>query len=331
MAARAPLGAVAGLGVAPDVRVSTSTGEAGARRTTHAIAMEQVGVHYFGTLGVRVIRGRAFTGRDLADRGDAEDGRQSETPVIINRTAERQIFGAGRAVGQRLREEDEGRRYVVIGVVPDVRPAFQTADAVASAFAPIAAARFGRASIPGTTVLVRGMSDRRAMAAVRGELARTHPGLTIFDARTMDEHLERFDRMIGFGIGLLAGLSVFGLVLATIGLTGVTSYAVARRRNEIGIRLALGARRAHVLWLVLREGTFLVVAGALLGSAGAFAVSRVLSALIAQLAQLLGTVIGDPVLLVGAPALLVVAALCVCVVPAWRSVRIDPASTLRAE
>ena len=332
VAERAPLGAVAGLGVAPDVRVSTSTGEAGARRTTHAIAMEQVGVHYFGTLGVRVIRGRAFTRRDLAGGGDAEDSRPSETPVVINQTAERQIFGTGGAVGRRLQEEeDEGRRYVVVGVVPDFRPAIQTADAVASAFAPIAAARFGRASIPGTTVLVRGMSDGRAIAAVRDELARTHPGLTIFDARTMDEDLERFDRVVGFGVGLFAGLSVFGLVLAVIGLTGVTSYAVARRRNEIGIRLALGAGRPHVLWLVLRESTFLVVAGALLGIAGAFVVSRVLSALIAQLAQLLGTVIGDPVLLVGAPALLVVAALLACVVPAWRSVRIDPAATLRAE
>ena len=330
VAERAPLGAVAGLGVVPDVRVSTSTGEAGARRTTHSIAMEQVGVHYFGTLGVRVIRGRAFTRRDLAGGGDAEDGRQTETPVVINRTAERQIFGTGRAVGRRLQEEDEGRRYVVVGVVPDFRPAIQTADAVASAFAPIAAARFGGASIPGTTVLVRGMSDRRTMAAVRDELARTHQGLTIFDARTMDEDLERFDRVVGFGVGLFAGLSVFGLVLAVIGLTGVTSYAVARRRNEIGIRLALGAGRPHVLWLVLRESTFLVVAGALLGIAGAFVVSRVLSALIAQLAQLLG-VIGDPVLLVGAPALLVVAALLACVVPAWRSVRIDPAATLRAE
>ena len=331
VAERAPLGTVVGLGVAPDVRVSTSTGEAGARRTTHSIAMEQVGVHYFGALGVRVIRGRAFTRRDLAGGGDAEDGRQSQTPVVINQTAERQIFGTGGAVGRWLWEEDEDRRYVVVGVVPDFRPAFQTADAVASAFAPIAAARFGRASIQGTTVLVRGMADRRTMAAVRGELARAHPGLTIFYARTMDEHLERFDRMVRFGVGLFAGLSVFGLVLATIGLTGVTSYAVARRRNEIGIRLALGARRPHVLWLVLRESTFLVVAGALLGIAGAFVVSRVLSALIAQLAQLLGTVIGDPVLLVGAPALLVVAALLACVVPAWRSVRIDPAATLRAE
>ena len=137
--------------------------------------------------------------------------------------------------------------------------------------------------------------------------------------------------LIRVGVGLYAGLSLFGLVLATIGLTGVTAYAVARRRVEIGVRLALGARRPHVLWLVLREAAFLVVAGALLGAAGALAVTRALSALAADLAQVLATVIGDPVLIVGGPAVLVAAALVACAVPAWRSVRIDPASTLRAE
>ena len=180
-------------------------------------------------------------------------------------------------------------------------------------------------------MLVGGMSDGGVMAAVRRELTRTHPRLTIFDARTMDEHLEWFERTIRVGVGLYAGLSLFGLVLATIGLTGVTAYAVARRRVEIGVRLALGARRPHVLWLVLREATFLVVAGALLGAAGALAVTRALSALAADLAQVLATVIGDPVLIVGGPMLLAAAALVASAVPAWRSVRIDPASTLRAE
>ena len=81
-------------------------------------------------------------------------------------------------------------------------------------------------------------------------------------------------------------------MLATIGLTGVTAYAVARQRSEIGIRLALGAERPHVLWLVLREGTFLVVTGVVLGSAGAFALSRALSALDPDYAQVLGDFVG---------------------------------------
>ena len=130
-----------------------------------------------------------------------------------------------------------------------------------------------------------------------------------------------FERSIRIAVSPLAGLALFGLVLATIGLTGVTSYAVARRRREIGIRLALGAERLHVLWLVLREGTFLVVTGAVLGAAGAFALSRALSALDPDLARVLGAYVGDRVLLVGAPMLLVAAALLACAVPAWRAVR----------
>ena len=331
LAERAPVVAATGFGgVASDVRVSTSIAQTDAPRTFHSIALEHVGVRYFETLGVPVVRGRALTERDLAGGGLGEGARTAETAVVINQTAEQQIFGRGGAIGRRLRTEDDGD-YVVVGVVSDIRPAFLAAAAVAKAFAPMSAAGVGRASSPETTVLVRGMPGGGAMAAVRGDLTRTHPRLTIFDARTMDEHLERFERLIRIGVGQLAGLSLFGLVLAAIGLTGVTSYAVTRRRNEIGIRLALGAGRPHVLWLVLRESTYLVAAGALLGATGAFAASRVLSALAADLAQILATVIGDPVMLVGGPALLAAAALVASAVPAWRSVRIDPTSTLRAE
>ena len=333
LAERAPLG----LGVASNVRVSASasaaasTVAADAARAYHSIALERVGVGYFETLGVPLVRGRTFTARDLAAGRPGEDARAGETAVVINRTAARQIFGSGGAIGRRLRADGDGRSYVVVGVVPDVGADFLATGTAARAFAPIPAAGLGRASGPGTTVLVGGTSDGGAMAAVRRELTRTHPRLTIFDPRTMDEHLDRFERTIRLGVGLYAGLSLFGLVLATIGLTGVTAYAVARRRIEIGVRLALGARRPHVLWLVLREATFLVVAGALLGAVGALAVTRALSALAADLAQVLATVIGDPVLIVGGPMLLAAAALVASAVPAWRSVRIDPASTLRAE
>ena len=329
LAERAPLG----LGVASNVRVSASASTAAvdAARAYHSVALERVGVGYFETLGVSLVRGRAFTGRDRAAGGPGGDARAAQTAVVINRTAERQIFGSGGAIGRRLRADDDGGSYVVVGVVPDVGADFLATGTTARAFAPISAAGLGRASGRGATVLVGGMSDGGVMAAVRRELTRTHPRLTIFDARTMDEHLEWFERTIRVGVGLYAGLSLFGLVLATIGLTGVTAYAVARRRVEIGVRLALGARRPHVLWLVLREAAFLVVAGALLGAAGALAVTRALSALAADLAQVLATVIGDPVLIVGGPAVLVAAALVACAVPAWRSLRIDPASTLRSE
>ena len=333
VAERPPLAAAAAPGAMSDVRVSTSVGAGDVQRTFHPLALEHVGGRYFETLGVPIVRGRTFTERDFAGSG-AEDARESETPVVINQTAEQRVFGAGSAVGSRLWADDDDRSFVVVGVVPDVRPGLLNMTPntpVATAFAPIPVERLGSASIQGITVLVRGMSEHSTMAAVRDELSRTHPRLTIFDARTMDEYLERFERIVRITVGQLASLSLFGLVLATIGLTGVTSYAVARQRSEIGIRLALGAERLHVLWLVLREGTFLVLTGAVLGAAGAFALSRGLSALDPDAAQVLGAFVGDQVLLVGAPMLLVAAAMLACAVPAWRAVRIDPASTLRAE
>lgn len=100
------------------------------------------------------------------------------------------------------------------------------------------------------------------------------------------------------------GIGVFGLILASIGLAGVTAYAVARRTREIGIRMALGATTGQVLRLVMQEGAALVAAGTVLGFAGAVLISRALSAMTAELARAFGASTGDPFLLIGAPLLL---------------------------
>ena len=136
-----------------DVRESTSVEAGDVQRTFHPIALEHVGGRYFQTLAVPIVRGRTFTEHDFAG-GGAEDVRESETPVVINQTAEQRIFGAGSAVGSRLWADDDGRSYVVIGVVPDIRPGLLNMTPntpVATAFAPIPVARFGSASIQGTT------------------------------------------------------------------------------------------------------------------------------------------------------------------------------------
>ena len=291
------------------------------------VARDYVSVNYFATLGIPVVRGRALTGRDIA--GDSSTpGRGTETPVILNQTGARRIFEDGVVIGRPLRTDDQ-QSYVVVGVVPDVRSAFLTADAVPTVFVPIRPESLGWSWTEGTTVMVRGVSGGDAMAPVRRELSRVHPDLTLFDVRTMDEHLARFDRIIRFNLRQFGVLGFFGLALGAIGLAGVASYAVARQHKEIGIRLALGARRAQVLSAVLREATVLSLAGALVGSGAAYGLSRALSAWIADIA-IFGTV-SDPILLVGAAALFVAIVLAACCVPASRAVRIDPAMTLRAE
>ena len=120
-------------------------------------------------------------------------------------------------------------------------------------------------------------------------------------------------------------------MLAAIGLAGVTAYAVAQRRKEIAIRTTVGASRAQVLRLVLREGAALVSVGTILGFLGAIAMARVLSALTNIFVDALKVGTDDPRLLVGAPLLLAAVAMIACYVPARRSVQIDPVKALREE
>jgi ABC-type antimicrobial peptide transport system permease subunit len=124
---------------------------------------------------------------------------------------------------------------------------------------------------------------------------------------------------------------VFGLVLAAIGLAGVTAYTVAQRRKEIGIRMALGARKGQALALVLREGAALVSVGTVLGFLGAIALAKILSAMTNIVVKSLKVGTDDPRLLVGAPLLLAALAMLACYLPARRAAKIDPLKALREE
>ena len=121
------------------------------------------------------------------------------------------------------------------------------------------------------------------------------------------------------------------VVLASVGLAGVTAYALARRTHEFGIRLALGASRGNVLGLVLREGVVIVLAGTAIGLGVALAATRALGSFIDTFAQTTSMTVSDPVLLIGAPVLLAGIALAACYVPARRAMRIDPSEALRSE
>ena len=127
------------------------------------------------------------------------------------------------------------------------------------------------------------------------------------------------------------GIGLFGLALAAIGLGGVTAYAVAQRRKEIAIRMALGARAANVLRLVLREGAWLVGVGTVVGLLAALAIGRTLGAYIELVSEALRTSVSDPVLLVGGPLILAIFTMLACLVPASRSTRVDPVVALKEE
>jgi ABC-type antimicrobial peptide transport system permease subunit len=186
-------------------------------------------------------------------------------------------------------------------------------------------------SAPGATIIIRGPSGSDAINAVRAELASIDPHLTVFNIRTMYEQIGQMNSIIQLSSTFYGGIGVFGLILASIGLGGVTAYAVARRSKEIGIRMALGSSRNQVLRLVMKEGAMLVAVGTVLGFAGAVLISRALSSMTAEVARALGASTGDPLLLIGAPLLLAGLAMLACYLPARKATEIDPLAALRQE
>jgi ABC-type antimicrobial peptide transport system permease subunit len=183
----------------------------------------------------------------------------------------------------------------------------------------------------GIIVMVRSDRGADAMEGVRKELAAIDPNVAVFRVHTLAGQIDDTLANLRMGQFIYGGIGAFGMVLAAIGLAGVTAYSVARRRKEIGIRMALGARQGQVLRLVLREGGSLVIAGSVLGFLGALALSRVISALSSLFGPAFRAGMSDPRLLVGAPLLLAALAMLACYIPARRSAAIDPLKALREE
>jgi macrolide transport system ATP-binding/permease protein len=309
----------------PNTRVSSSTGAAGGRQVWCDVFRERIGANYFATLGVPLAGGHEFDKRD--QQSDAPPG--SATPAVINQSAARALFGADDPVGRRIHED--GASYTVVGVTHDVRSGFFPPTPVATVFLPLTAGWFVRSRAPRATVLVRATAGVATLAAVRDELASLHPDLTVFNAQTMRENLDKLNAFVEWSSAIYVVLGLFSLLLACIGLGGVTAYAVAQRRKEIGIRMALGARSGQVRTLVLREGTALIAVGTVLGVACAAGIARGASSVTAQLASIFQTRANDPLLVVGAPLVLAALALLACYLPARRATRIDPVAALRDE
>jgi ABC-type antimicrobial peptide transport system permease subunit len=157
-----------------------------------------------------------------------------------------------------------------------------------------------------------------------------HPDVTMFDPRTMKEDLDRLNAFVEWDSTIYLILGAFALLLACIGVGGVTIYAVVQRRKEIGIRIALGARAAQIQGLVLKEGVALVMTGSALGFAGAYAIARTFQAN-AVLGQMMAGRGDDPVVIVAAPLMLASVAMLACYLPSRRATGIDPMAALREE
>jgi macrolide transport system ATP-binding/permease protein len=299
----------------------TTEDSSGTPHIQHAMIKESVGAGYFSALSEDMLAGREFT--ELDQRTDSAESRI--LPVVLNESAARTFFGHGNALGKHIRQDRQS--YEIVGVVHDFKNGVSEGQLVA--YLPLTQQQFAHPPADGMTVMVRSDAGADTLGRIRKEIASIDPNLNVFNTRTLSDYLQVSRSSQRFAIRTYGAIGIFGLVLSAIGLAGVTAYAVAQRRREIGIRMALGARKGQVLLLVLREGTALVCVGTLLGLLGAFGLAKMLSALTSVFVNALNVGTGDLRLIIGAPLLLATLALLACYVPARKAATIDPLNTLR--
>jgi predicted permease len=292
----------------------------GGPKALGAIRSDRVGAGFFETVGIPVVRGRGFTDRDIAD---------DSAVLIVNETMAAQVWPGQDPVGQML--DFEGKLHQVIGVARDIRPAIPLGPSLPAVYRPNAPSGFAIPSPRGVTVLVRVHPGFDAAVSLRRQIEAIDAQVSVLDVRRMEDLIEQVYYMARVAAGIYGALGIFALILASVGLAGVTAYSVARRTHEIGIRIALGASRRNILGLVLWESAVLFAVGGGAGLALSFAMIRVLSSMLDSVAQATQTSASDPAILIGAPALLVGLALAACCVPARKAIRIDPAAALRSE
>jgi ABC-type antimicrobial peptide transport system permease subunit len=294
-------------------------------RVQKSVTKETVGAGYFAALSERMLTGREF--EEMDQRSQTDGSTTVSLPVVLNESAAREFFGNGNAIGKRLRDDQQS--YEVVGVVRDLKIGFGTRQSVI--YLPLTRRDFAQPPAGGMTIMVRSDAGRNVLSGIRNEIASIDRNLTVFNVQTLNEYLDRSRSDMRFAVRTYGGIGVFGLVLAAIGLAGVTAYAVAQRRKEIGIRTALGARKAQVLRLVLREGIALVSVGTVLGFLGAIVMAKILSAMTNILVEALRVGTNDPRLLVGSPLLLASLAMLACYIPARTAAKIDPLKAIREE
>lgn len=327
----------------PGVWFSKPGGQSdGGSRNANQARKHIVGRSYFETVGIQIVSGRGFERQDEANDAAA---------VVVSQEAVRQFWKGEDPVGSRIeignRTASGGfgmwpgtidyrsnvlasasRTFEVVGVARDVSEDIVVSKKHSAVYFPLHPVDYAQPSLRGVTLMVRAAPGVDAIGEVRREISAMDSGIIPFNARSMIEHIAQFMSTLKAASWTYGLMGLFGLVLASVGLAGVTAHSVAKRGHEIGIRMALGAQKRDVLRLVMKEGATLVTAGTVAGLAFALAGIRALSGMFFTVASVQGY---DPVLLVGAPLLLAGLALLACYVPARRSARIDPVVTLRME
>jgi predicted permease len=282
-----------------------------------------VGPDYLEAMRIPLLSGRFFTKRD---------DRHAPQVVVVDEEFARKYFGKENAVGKRVELLDPSGEAEIVGIVRHVKQWGLDTDSEeklrAQMYLPLFEQRDDEITqmVPGVDVVVRCASSPMAVfGSLRRVSAEMNADQVIYEAQTMDEIIAGTLAARRFSMILLGAFAGVALLLATIGVYGVISYSVGRRTNEIGIRIALGARRSHVFSLVLSEGMRLALAGTILGVIAAMALTHLLSDL------LFGVGARDPLTFVGVAMVLNGVAAVACWIPARRAMRVDPVIALRYE
>jgi putative ABC transport system permease protein len=270
-----------------------------------------VGDRYIETMGIPLVLGRSLT---------EQDSQGGPRAALINQTLVRRYFRDQDPLGQRITFGDPqapGTQWMtIVGVVADVRHLVKEKEVYPSIYFPQTRSAMA-------LVVRTGDNPHRIVPAVRSEVMKLDRELPVYNIRTINEVLGVVLLEDRFMMLLLSIFAAVALALAAVGLYGVMSYTVNQRRREIGIRMALGARKSDVMMLVVEQGIKLALTGVLIGLGGALALSRMMHTLF------FGVSASDPLTFTLIALLLIFVALLACWIPARRATRVDPMIALR--
>jgi putative ABC transport system permease protein len=273
---------------------------------------------YFLTLGIPLLRGRAF---------NLQDDAEGATPaVIISQTLAKQAFFGEDPIGRRIKPDissgkNNAPMRVVVGVAGDVKAEGLGSPSIAESYVPYAQLPFA----PMSVVVRTEIAPANMVPTLTTEVQSLDSALPLLHIKTLDEYVS--DSIVGtrFEAVLLGTFGILAFLLTAVGLYGVISYTVAQRTRDIGIRLALGADRNAILGMVVKNGTLLAGAGTLIGLATAFLLTRLIASL------LYGVGPTDPLTFLCVPIALIAVAMLASYVPARRAAKVDPMVALRYE
>ena len=270
---------------------------------------------YFSVMGIRLVRGRLFEPVDTTGAPDV---------MVVNQTFARRFFGDNDPIGARVKQgwpEDKTPWRQIIGVVNDVRVNGLQGDSTLQAYLPVK-------QVPqrgGSFVLRASAAPATLTRSIEAAIHEIDRNVPLFNIRTMDEVIEAGIGNERLTMVLLFGFAGLSLLIAAIGVFGVTAYSVSQRTHEVGIRMALGAKPATVLALVLRQEMTACLVGVVAGVVGAVFLSSLLESL------LFGVAPRDALTLIVAALVLLAVTVIACLIPARRATRVDPAIALRLE